>query len=130
VVPVARDQHHEVVRIPDQPVVGEPVAATPSALDVVATVLPELGEMIVDDDRAMLLSSGERMPPWGVPVTVSLATPSSERTPALRNALIRPTTRLSPTRFRTRLISAECEIRSKHASMSPSNTHSYERDAR
>ena len=47
-------------------------------------------------ERAMLASSGERMPPWGVPLLVSLVTPSSERTPACRNAFTSPTTRLSP----------------------------------
>ena len=54
----------------------------------------------------MLASSGERMPPWGVPVLVSRSMPSSERMPALRNAFTSPRTRLSPTRRRTRSIRA------------------------
>ncbi len=35
----------------------------------------------------MLASSGERIPPWGVPVIVVAAEPSSERTPALQERL-------------------------------------------
>ena len=62
------------------------------------------------------------MPPCGVPVWVSLVTPSSERTPAFRNALTNPTTRLSPIRSRTRSRRPTCEISSKQAVMSPSNT--------
>ena len=46
-------------------------------------------------DRATLLSSGERIDPCGVPVPVSLSTPSSVRIPAFRNALTRARTRLS-----------------------------------
>src|SRR5487761_300475 len=53
------------------------------------------------------------MPPWGVPVAVTLVTPSSERMPAFRKALTSARTRLSPTRLRTRSTRAECEISSK-----------------
>jgi hypothetical protein len=49
VVPVARDQHHEIVRVPYEPVVGEPVPSSPSTIDVGAGTLPELGEIIVED---------------------------------------------------------------------------------
>jgi len=49
VVPVARDEHHEIVGIPNQPVVGESVAAATSTIDVGATAPPELGEVIVED---------------------------------------------------------------------------------
>ena len=40
----------------------------------------------------MLANSGERIPPWGVPVIVSRQAPSSERTPARRNAFTNPST--------------------------------------
>lgn len=72
----------------------------------------------------MLASSGDRMLPWGVPVIVRCRLPSSARTPALRNAFTSRRTRLSLMRFRTRPIRAVWSISSKHASMSPSNTHS------
>jgi len=72
----------------------------------------------------MLANNGERMPPCGVPVIVALALPSSLRMPARRNAFTKPSTRLSPTRRRTRLIRAVWSISSKHAVMSASNTHS------
>ena len=75
-------------------------------------------------DSATLASSGERIPPWGVPVTLSLAVPISVRMPAFRNAFTSASTRLSATRVRTRSIRVECEISSKQAVMSPSNTHS------
>jgi RNA-directed DNA polymerase len=61
-------------------------------------------------------------PPCGVPVTLSLSTWSSPRTPALRNAFTNPRTRLSPTRRRTRPIRAVWSISSKHDLMSPSST--------
>ena len=60
------------------------------------------------------------MPPWGVPVFVSLIAPSADMMPAFRNALTRARTRLSPTRRRTRSRRAECPMLSKHASMSAS----------
>ena len=47
-----------------------------------------------------------------------------------KNAFTSASTRLSPTRARTRSIRAECEISSKQAVMSPSSTHSYVLDAR
>src|SRR3954454_1101090 len=47
-------------------------------------------------ERATLLSSGERIDPCGVPVSVALTTRSSPRMPALRNAFTRARTRLSP----------------------------------
>ena len=77
----------------------------------------------------MLASSGDRMPPWGVPILVSLVTPSSERTPARRNAFTNPRTRLSPIRSRTRPMRAGWSISSKHALMSPSSTHEYSLEA-
>ena len=43
----------------------------------------------------MLASSGDRIPPCGVPVGVSRSSPSSVRIPAFRNALTRARTRLS-----------------------------------
>lgn len=58
----------------------------------------------------MLASSGERIPPWGVPVIVSLQAPSSERTPARRNAFTKAKTRLSAIRCRTRSMRAEWSI--------------------
>ena len=47
-------------------------------------------------ERAMLASNGERIPPWGVPVIVSLSTPSSARMPAWRNAFTRRQDALVP----------------------------------
>lgn len=83
-------------------------------------------------DSATLDSSGDKIPPCGVPVVVSRSSRSSPRMPALRNAFTRARTRLSPIRARTRPIRAGCEISSKHALMSPSTIHSYVRglDAR
>ncbi len=69
-------------------------------------------------------AAARRMPPWGVPVIVRRSRPSSVRIPAFRNAFTRARTRLSPIRRLTRSIRAECEISSKHALMSASNTHS------
>ena len=54
----------------------------------------------------MLASSGDKIPPCGVPVLVSRFRPSSVRTPALRNALTKPRTRLSEIRARTLSIRA------------------------
>ena len=45
-------------------------------------------------DSAMFASSGDRMPPCGVPAIVALETPFSERTPARRNAFTKPSTPL------------------------------------
>jgi hypothetical protein len=70
------------------------------------------------------LCAAAHNPPWGVPVQVPRDTPSSERTPAIRNALTRRRRRRSPIRLRTRSIRAVWSMRSKHASMSPSSTHS------
>ncbi len=67
------------------------------------------------------------MPPCGAPVFVSCSSLSSVRTPDFKNALTSASTRLSPIRTRTRCNSAECEISSKHALISPSTIHSYER---
>jgi site-specific DNA recombinase len=53
-----------------------------------------------------------------------LVIPSSDKTPDFRNALTSASTRLSAIRSRTRASSAGWEISSKHAVMSPSNTHS------
>ena len=72
----------------------------------------------------MLASSGERIPPWGVPVIVSSRSPSAVMTPALRNALTSASTRLSVIRARRRSIRALWSISSKHALMSASSTHS------
>src|SRR4051812_49656421 len=47
---------------------------------------------------AGLASSGERIPPCGVPVTVSSATPTSVRTPAFKKAFTSASTRLSAIR--------------------------------
>src|SRR6266540_6923502 len=68
----------------------------------------------------MLASSGDRMPPCGVPVSVPSSAPSTVRIPAFRNAFARARTRLSPTLRRTRSIRAVWSIESKHASMSAS----------
>lgn len=73
----------------------------------------------------MLASSGERInEPWGVPVIVFRSAPCSPRTPAARNAFTSLSTRLSPTRARTRPMRAAWSISSKHALMSASDTHS------
>ena len=72
----------------------------------------------------MLASSGERMPPCGVPVLVPLTAPSSERIPAIRNAFTKPSDALVPDSIAHPVQRAECEISSKHEAMSPSSTHS------
>ena len=46
----------------------------------------------------MLASSGDKIPPWGVPVMVSRLSPVSVRIPARKNAVTQPSTRLSATR--------------------------------
>ena len=94
------------------------------ALEVVPTACQAAAKCSSRTDRATLLSSGERIPPCGVPVTVSRSTPSSVRMPALQNAFTKPRTRLSAIRCRTRAISAVWSISSKQAVMSPSSTHS------
>jgi hypothetical protein len=67
-------------------------------------------------------NGGAAIPPWGVPVTVSLTSPASDMMPAFRKALIRARTRLSPIRRRTRSTMAQCDSSSKNARMSASNT--------
>ena len=71
----------------------------------------------------MLASSGDKIPPCGVPVIVPSVVPTVVSTPAFRNALTSASTRLSPILHRSRSIKA---VWSKHASMSASNTHSYD----
>src|SRR5215211_8685403 len=46
------------------------------------------------------------LPPWGVPVLVSRVMPCSDSTPAFRNALTSPKTRLSAMRLLTRASNA------------------------
>ncbi len=74
----------------------------------------------------MLASSGDKIPPCGVPVIVPSVVPTVVSTPAFRNALTSASTRLSPILHRSRPIKAVWSIMSKHASMSASNTHSYD----
>ncbi len=76
-------------------------------------------------DNAMFANSGDKIPPCGVPVCVASRVPMVVITPALRNALTSPSTRLSPILCRTRSIKATWSIMSKHASMSASSTHLY-----
>src|SRR5664279_2746833 len=64
----------------------------------------------------MLASKGDAMPPCGVPVLVFRRKPSSPRIPAFRNAFTRFSTRLSPTRRRTRSIRAVWSMQSKETS--------------
>ena len=74
----------------------------------------------------MLASSGDRIPPWGVPVTVSRSVSSSQRTPALRNAFTKPSTRLSPIRLShpahegrvVDLVEARLDVRLQHPARS------------
>jgi hypothetical protein len=47
-------------------------------------------EVLIENGQATLASSGDKIPPCGVPVRVSRFGPSSVRTPALRNALTSP----------------------------------------
>ena len=72
----------------------------------------------------MLASSGERMPPCGVPVLVSLVIAVLGQDPGFQERLDQRHDTLSAIRSRTRASSAGCEISSKHAVMSPSETHS------
>src|SRR2546427_12421928 len=71
----------------------------------------------------MLASSGERIPPCGVPVRVSSRSPSSVKTPDFRNAFTSAHTRLSLILTRRRSIKAVCDISSKQALISHSSTH-------
>ena len=71
---------------------------------------------------AMLASSGDKMPPCGVPVSDSSKLPVSVMIPAFKKAFTNATTRLSFTLARTRSIKAVWSIMSKHASMSASST--------
>ena len=75
----------------------------------------------------MLASSGERIPPWGVPVIVSRLRPSSVRTPARKNAFTQPRTRLSPIRSShpaheggvVDLVEARLDVRLEHPLVVP-----------
>src|SRR6266568_3187353 len=87
------------------------------------TLQPPVAERHLEAEVAHCVG-GVAIPPCGVPVWVPCTAPLSARTPALRNAFTRARTRWSPIRLRTRSISAECEISSKQASMSPSTIHS------
>src|ERR1019366_8877025 len=64
-------------------------------------------------DRAILASNGERIPPCGVPVSVSSLSPSSVRTPDFRKAFTSAQIRLSLILARRRSVKAVCEISSK-----------------
>ena len=54
----------------------------------------------------MLASSGDKIPPCGVPVSVSSRSPAVVMTPAFRNAFTNPSTRLSAILRRTSPINA------------------------
>ena len=67
----ARHQDHEVVRIADEPVGGQPLPASLARAGGECPRLPRPRRSARRaTDRAMLASSGERIPPWGVPVVV------------------------------------------------------------
>jgi len=72
--------------------------------------------------RVIHCVGGVKMPPCGVPVSVSRCSPSSVSTPALRNAFTSASTRLSLTRARTRSITAGVRDVVEAASMSASST--------
>lgn len=76
-------------------------------------------------DSAMLASSGESIPPCGVPVRESSRLPVQVMTPALRNALTSAQAFLSLILARRRPIRAVWSISSKHALMSASSTQWY-----
>src|SRR6266496_5546799 len=61
----------------------------------------------------MLASSGERIPPCGVPDVVSSRSPTFVMMPDFRNAFTSAQTRLSLILTRRRSINAVCEISSK-----------------
>ena len=73
--------------------------------------------------KVMHCVGGVRIPPWGVPVSVSSRSPSSVMTPDFRNAFTSAQIRLSLILTRRRSVKAECEISSKQALISASNTH-------
>jgi hypothetical protein len=88
----AADQHDPVVGVADQPNAGLPA----SPLGWWGRLAP--GEVLVEHAQGDVGSSGDRMPPCGVPVIVSLTPPSWLRMPAFRNALTSTRTRLSAMR--------------------------------
>lgn len=71
----------------------------------------------------MLASSGDKIPPCGVPVQVSSRLPVVVMTPALRNALTIVKTFLSVIRARILSINAAWSMASKHDWISASSTH-------
>jgi hypothetical protein len=86
-------QHDEVVRVADES--GRWLLRGDGAGSGRFGIRPDLqrsAKCSSSCDRAMLASSGERIPPWGVPVIVSSCRPCSVSTPALRNALTSATT--------------------------------------
>ena len=83
-----------------------------------------------EEDRSSHLRWRSQIPPCGVPVCVASRVPMVVITPALRNALTSPSTRLSPILCRARSIKATWSIMSKHASMSASSTHLYAFDVK
>ena len=116
-VSVAVDEHDEVVRVADDPPVRQALARPSAARRYWSPSSPPgchgACRCSSSTDSAMLASSGDRMPPCGVPVSVSSTSPSSVRIPALRNALTSRSTRLSLTRGRTRSIRAVWSMRVK-----------------
>ena len=85
------------------PRLAQPSAATSSAIqpeDAVKLVVKP-HTIVSTTDKAMLASSGDKIPPWGVPVMVSRFSPCSVRIPARRNACTQFRTRLSAMRCRT-----------------------------
>ena len=68
---VAVDQHHEVVRVTDESIDAPPARRCLSRCQSAPSASHLVAKCSSSTDRAMLASSGDRMPPCGVPVMVS-----------------------------------------------------------
>ena len=107
--------HHS---LPRPPAANVDVASRPRYR---AKRCPRRSNSRSNSSSTMLLSKGERGPPCGVPSSTGLTSPPSI-TPAVRNARISFSNRLSLTRSAILAISLSCETRSKNFSRSKS-TH-------
>ena len=123
VLAAAVDSYHEVIGVSSQPIVRQSLPPTHLALVGSGRLrCPKRGEVLIEHAQGDVGQQRREDASLGVPVVVSFSCASLVRMPALRNALTSTSTRLSPTRRRTRSIKAVWSMVSKHALMSPSTT--------